>query len=125
MILHHINGSAMDKPRLFHQVLHDRIVTMGIDTQMAALCICPVQAEHSDPLFGAVRCDTVYDAVRTVVQPRTVRNLPVRRFNIRSAYIEKRADNLSRIIRTDITAAVRDILAQGNQAKVIMYGTEE
>ena len=32
---------------------------------------------------------------------------------------------LDSITAADVAAAVRDILAQGNQAKVIMYGTEE
>ena len=50
-ILFHINRSAVNKPQLFQEILHDNIVAMGIDPQMTALFECPVDTESTDSLF--------------------------------------------------------------------------
>ena len=58
-----MNRTAVDKAQLFEETLHDDIVAMGIDPQVSALFKCPVDAEGSHSLFGAVPGDSVDDAV--------------------------------------------------------------
>ena len=48
IVFFYINGTAMDKAQLGQQILHDMIVTVGVNPQMAALPEGPVQAEGSD-----------------------------------------------------------------------------
>ena len=105
MILHHINGAATGKTCLFEQALHDDIVTVGVDAQMRALSISPIQTEHADSFFRTVRRETMHNAVRTGIQPCAVCDFPVGRFDIRPVCIEKRAEDFSCVIYTDITVA--------------------
>jgi hypothetical protein len=77
---------------------------------VAALSVRPVQAEHAGSFFGAVGRDPVHHPVGAAVQPRAVRDLPVRRFDIRSLGEEERADDLSRVVLTDIAAALMNVL---------------
>ena len=106
IVLFHIDGAAVDKAQLFDEVLHDRVVTMGINAQMAALLIRPVDTERPDSFFGAVPGDSVYNAVGTVVEPRAVRDLAISRLNILPMDEEERADDLPGIIDADEAVAI-------------------
>ena len=47
----HVDGAAVGEAQLFEQVLHDDVVPMRINADMAVLFIGPVQAESSDSLL--------------------------------------------------------------------------
>ena len=82
---------------------------MGIHSQMPALLKCPVYAESPDSLLGPVPGDSVNDAVRTVIEPCTIRDDPVDRLDIFSVNKEKSTDDLSFIIDADITVSAPDV----------------
>ena len=50
-------------------MLHDTVVSVGIDFEIAALGESPVQTERSGSFHGAVGCDAVNDCVRGFIQP--------------------------------------------------------
>ena len=82
----------MDKAQLFDEVLHDRVVTMGIDAQVPALFKRPFDAERPDSFFGAVPSDSVYHAVGTVVKPCSISDISIGRFDVLPVNEKKRSD---------------------------------
>ena len=64
--------AALGEPQLQKQVLHDFVVCMGIDAEMSALFISPVDAERSHTFHRAVRRDAVNHTVVCITNPRSV-----------------------------------------------------
>ena len=105
-----MDRAAMDEAEFSDKVLHNDIVIMGVDTEMSALIVCPVDAEHADASLGTVGSDPVNNALRAVIQPAAFCDLPIGRFNIRSAGEKECTDDRSCIVCTDITVTVCNIL---------------
>ena len=55
IVLFHIDRSAGDEAQLFQKASHHGIIAMGIDPQMPALLIGPVDTKAADPFFRFYR----------------------------------------------------------------------
>ena len=91
------------------QVLHDGVVPVRVDAQMAALPESPADAERAYALYGAVRGDAVDDAVGAVVQPRAVLDMAVGGLDVPAHVEEERADHAA-FVDADVALAPRDVL---------------
>ena len=54
VVLFDIDRTAVDESETLQQVLHHDIIAVGVDAQVAALLIRPVQAEAPHSLCGTV-----------------------------------------------------------------------
>ncbi|MBO4472024.1 MAG: hypothetical protein J5841_09725 [Clostridia bacterium] len=96
----------MDKTQFSNKVLHYGVIPMGIDPKMTALFISPVDAERADTFFRTVRSNPVHNAIGAVIQPISICDIPVCRFNVRSMDKEKGEGSIERPPRhIDISAA--------------------
>ena len=96
----------MDETQLLNEMLHDRIIAVGVNSQMAALLECPADAEWPDPPFRTICGDTVYNAIRTAVEPRTLSDITVGWLDVLSMGEIKSSDDNTLIIKADITVPV-------------------
>ena len=53
VVLFHVNGTAMDETQLLKEMLHDRIIAVGVNSQMATLLKCPADAVCIMPFMAA------------------------------------------------------------------------
>ena len=100
IILLHMDCAAVDKTKLFYQPLHDLIVTVSIYAQMTAFFKGPVDAKASDTSDGTVAGNPVDHAIRTVIQPLSIGNNRIGRFNLFSEGKEKRTDHFPSSMQT-------------------------
>ena len=63
---------AAHKTILFQHPLHDPVIWMRIDLQIAALFQCPVKTERSGAFPAPVGSDPVDDSIGRVVEPAPV-----------------------------------------------------
>ena len=107
----HVDGAAAGEAQLLEQVLHDDVVPVGVDAQMAALFIRPVDAEGAHAPAGAVGGDAVHHAVGAVVLPGAAGDLPVGGLDILPGSEIEDAQDPARVGDADKAFAFGDVPA--------------